>query len=157
MTKKEFDELIRESNERLAVCQQRLKAEFKLGSFKRFDLNQITSKLVFSDARGRAKVQADFQFVGTLSERPETWRWAWANDYLVPAMKRSSRKLRSFGERHGLARLVRDEWKADEQDAWNMTALAVNLLKAKGAYRAPFGGVRAFLLLTHVARSSVAA
>lgn len=156
MSEAEFYELVAKSREYLSRCQDRLKAEFNLGSYKHFDWNQTTGRLVFSDANHQPKVVADFQFIGTLSTTQKTWRWAWANDSLLPIVTSQILEVKRFGELHDVPPLVQEEWDADEVDGWDMTALAVNLLQAEGAYRAPGGNGLSFLLLTHVGCSSQA-
>jgi hypothetical protein len=156
MTEAEFYELVDKSREYLGACQRRLQTEFKLESYPRFDWSQDTGQLVFSDATGTARLVADFQFVGTLSTSPQTWRWAWANDSLLPAVTQAVLEVKRFGQMHELPPLLQEEWEAVEADGWDMTALAVNLLQAEGAYRAPGANGLSFLALTRVAWPQVA-
>ncbi len=41
-------------------------------------------------------------------------------------------------------------WPAQEEDGWEMAAVAAYLLKAEGVYRSPGGHIFSFLLLTDV-------
>src|SRR5258705_12040914 len=123
MTETEFYELVAKSREYLGACQRRLQTEFNLGSYKRFDWDQATGQLVFSDAAGAVQLVGDFQFVGTLSTKPQTWRWAWANDSLLPAVTKQVLEVKRFGEVHDIPPLVQEAWEADEADGWDMTAL----------------------------------
>ena len=157
MTEREFYELVKTSHAYLAERQNRLKSEFKIASYENFDWNQETGLLVFSDDKRRPQVTANFEFVGTLAKDPSTWRWAWANDSLVPQMKHAVQEVRRFGEAHDLPPLVQEQWEADEGDAWDMTALAVNLLQAQGAYRAPGANGLSLLVLTRLTWAEVAA
>ncbi len=157
MSEEEFYELVKKSRDYLAKCQARLKSEFAIESHKRFDWDQAQGQIVFSDAERRPRVLADFEFVGTLSKDPKTWRWAWANDSLLPAVKNSVLEVRRFGEVHDLPPLLKEAWEADEKDGWDMTALAVNLLQAEGAYRAPGENGLSFLLLKRLTWAPVAA
>src|SRR6266513_3377435 len=151
MTEAEFYELVSKSREYLGACQRRLKTDFKLESYQRFEWSQDTGQLLFSDATGATRLVADFQFVGTLSTSPQTWRWAWANDSLSPTVTKAVAEVKRFGEMHEIPPLLEEEWEADEADGWDMTALAVNLLQAAGAYRAPGANGHSFLALTRVA------
>ncbi len=157
MSEQEFYELVRKSRAYLAECQARLKSEFNIESYEYFDWNQPAGQIVFSDAKRRPKVVANFEFVGTLSKDPQTWRWAWANDSFLPAVKKSVLEVKGFGEAHDLPPLLQEQWEADEADGWDMTALAVNLLQSEGAYRAPGDNGFSFLLLTRLAWAPVAA
>ena len=46
-------------------------------------------------------------------------------------------KVREFGEAHDFPKLIVPEWTAEEVDGWEMSAIAADVIKAKGVYRAP--------------------
>ncbi len=75
----EQTELIRQSVDYLQERQDALAREFRLNDHKRWDWDQGTGQLVFSN-EGVAAVRADFQFVGSVSTRTNTWLWSWANE-----------------------------------------------------------------------------
>lgn len=132
----EYEQYLEEAYAQLQLRQDKLIQEYRLSTWERFDWNQDSQELVFSD-QGQPKVIAKIQFVGSFSNRSNTWRWAWANDSVVPGMKQDVARVKALGEQRGWKRLVTPQWDADEQDGWNMTAVAAHVLDAQGAYRTP--------------------
>ena len=135
--------------------QDRLRAEFQLGSWQRYDYDQEAGTLTFSSG-GRIGVVADIQMVGSTSKRGGTWLWAWANPSILENVKHSLADVRAYGETHGLDKLTTAEWPGDEYDGWDMTAAAAFILRAEGAYRAPDENGALFTLLQRIRRSAVA-
>src|SRR6185503_2120422 len=129
------------------ACQERLHREYRLSTWPRYDLSQVTGKLVFSE-EGVPRVSANFQFVGSLSNRSTTWLWAWANESMDPELRQSIEKVRAYGEAENLPLLTTPRLPANESDGWEMTAVAANLLQAQGAYRGGNGHLLTFVVLT---------
>jgi hypothetical protein len=90
-------------------------------------------------------VSAEPQIVGSIDRRAGRWLWAWANRSVDAALADDARKLRDLGEREDIPALVQPSLPAGEQDGWNMTALALQLFGAEGAYRAPAGDLLVFM------------
>lgn len=131
-----FKPYLRKAHAELRRRQDKLREEYRLSAWERYDWHQETEELVFSQD-GKAKVVAKVQFVGSVSQRSKTWRWAWANDTMLPGTKRDVLGVRALGQERGWHRLVTPQWAADEGDGWDMTAVAVYALGATGAYRSP--------------------
>jgi hypothetical protein len=142
-------ELVRRSVEYLRQRQDVLARDYHLNHHERYDWNQDSGQLVFSN-QGVPAVVADFQFVGSVSTRTNTWLWSWANESDLESVRSRIREVRAYGEEHRLLRLACAYWAAEEADGWNMAAVAAYLLKAKGAYRSPDGHRFTFLLMTDV-------
>ncbi|HEU0143419.1 MAG TPA: hypothetical protein VFQ47_01420 [Nitrososphaera sp.] len=131
-----------------ATC---LNEEYKLGSY-RWDLDQTTGKLVFSDG-GIPKVIADAQIVGSYSTYSHTWMWSWANETVDENMKKDMGKIKKYGEQHNFKELVTAKWECDEDYGWKMTAAAGYLLKAKRAYRGPIEDGYVYMLIMDINRA----
>jgi 2,4-dienoyl-CoA reductase-like NADH-dependent reductase (Old Yellow Enzyme family) len=129
--------------------QDALRTAFRLNDHERYDWDQDSGQLVFSSG-GVPAVIATFQFVGSLSTRTHTWLWSWANDSDIESVKSQARQVRAHGEEHRFLKLACAYWTADEFDAWEMTAVAAYLLKAKGAYRSPSDHLLSFMIMTDV-------
>lgn len=142
-------ELIRRSLEYLQDRQDALVRAYRLNSHERYDWDQGSGQLVFSN-QGLAAVRADFQFVGSVSTRTNTWLWSWANESDLEHVRAKTRQVRSYGEERRLLKLACAYWPAQEVDGWEMAAVAAYLLKAEGVYRSPHGHARTFLLITDV-------
>jgi hypothetical protein len=143
-TFEKYQNFIREAYSYLQSAQDAVKRDFLLGSYERFDWDQDTGTMVFSD-KGVAKVIVDIQFVGSISTFTNTWLWSWDNPSILPDVKERILEVRTFGERHGLSQLTTPYWSADEQDGWDMTAVSAKILHAKGAYRSPNTGLSYFI------------
>jgi hypothetical protein len=120
-----------------------------LGSFDRWDLDQEIGNLVFTKADG-TKVAAKAQIIGSFSTNDNSWLWAWDNPSIVDGMKDHARQVRSYGERQKIEKLTTRKWVGTEADAWAMTALAVKLTNAQGAYRGPAGKSYVFMTFGEV-------
>lgn len=129
--------------------QDQLSAKYDLVRFERYDWNQETSQLIFSED-GQARVVADIQCVGSISTRSGTWLWSWANRSIPESMKHGVRDVRAYGETHRYLKLASAAWAAEEAEGWEMTAITAYLIGAAGAYRAPGDRNFSFLAITDV-------
>lgn len=153
MTKEEFDKFEHEAHEYLKARQDILINEYGMGKYERWDYDQATGELIFSD-KGIAKLITKFQAVGSLSKISKTWLWSWANPSILENVKNEIYQVKEFGEQLGLKELTTAKWKADEIDAWAMTNITGRILEAKGAYRCPDETGYLFVVFTDVQRVS---
>lgn len=136
MTNEQYDSLIEAAYGYLRQQQEQTRLAFNIGSYELYDYDQETGKLVFS-SDGHARVITDFQAVGSVSTRSNTWLWAWANDSILPDVCQAAERARAFGESEQITEVMEPYWPADETDGWAMTALTAYLVQAKGGYRCP--------------------
>jgi len=144
-----WDVLLRDSRAYLEITQASLQNEFALADHERWDIDQDTGQLVFSDG-GIPTVVATIQFAGSYSTTSRTWLWGWANPSVRTALVEKLAAVRDYGERYDLAPLVEAKWDATEADGWDMVAVASYLLKTKGVYRPPAGSAIAFVVITDI-------
>ena len=151
MPREQYVDLLTRADSAMSVHQDRLQREYQLGAWPRFDYDEGTGILVFSQA-GVAKVLADIQFVGEVSRRDSVWTWAWQLPYVKPTLARAASTSRRYGWFHGIAPLRESPWHGDGVDGWEMTALTGWLAGAEGGYRAPSSdsATYTFLLLRNV-------
>jgi hypothetical protein len=125
--------------------QDAAKARWKLGGFPRWDFNDETRTITFSDQGPR--LVADVRMVGSYATTSQTFQWSWVlygkNDPLVDGVA----ELSGFGEVRGIERLATNWWECDIGEAWQMTAVAAYLLGCEAVYRAPFDDLYWFMLL----------
>ena len=131
-----FDSLSKKAYQYLFRQQDSCEAIYKIGGYEHWDYNQQTGKLIFSDS-GVKKLIIDYEDVGSVSVKSNTWLWAWGNTSIEERVKSKIGMVRDFGKKRGFNKLINSEWTADEYDGWEMTAIASYLMKAKGAYRVP--------------------
>lgn len=145
----QYDKLVAESRAYLNDVQQAAASTFRIGSYQRFFWDQDRETIEFSDM-GVVKVVARIQFVGSISNKTNTWLWSWANDSVLPGIRESLWAVKAYGERNDFWQLHVSKWEADETDGWTMTAIAAKLLKAKGAYRTQDGDGFTFMVYTDI-------
>ena len=67
-----------------------------------------------------------------------TWLWAWANVTTLPRQREKAAKLKELGGLTGFALFDdADTFEVDEPMAWELAAVSVKHLGARGCYRAP--------------------
>jgi hypothetical protein len=114
-------------------------AVWGLGKSERWDLRQSDGNLVFTFSDKTVTCEA--QIIGSFDKTKGTWLWAWDNPGVATNRTRASQQLRDYGFQHKYEKLTRAEWKATEEDAWQMVALATLICDAQGAYRGPAGDI----------------
>lgn len=140
---------VKEAYKFLSERQKALMEEYKLGDHERFDWDQGTSSLVFSND-GVPAVVAKVQFVGSVSTVSNTWLWSWANTSIVDEAKDQIYRVKDFGDKHGYDALTTEKWQGDEVDGWEMTSIAAFLLDAKGAYRTSSDNGFTYMVITDI-------
>ncbi|OAH09688.1 DUF6882 domain-containing protein [Streptomyces jeddahensis] len=115
-----------------------------LGSADRWGLDQRTGVITWTFPDKTATAPA--QILGSWSPSSSSWRWAWANESILPEMSRDACAVRDWAEAHGHDALAAPEVEADEQTAATLAALAVRITKATGFYRGR--GARSIAIIT---------
>lgn len=88
------------------------------------------------------------QILGSTTDRPRVWRWAWANESIDPAVAADSVAIRTIGEREGIeAFVVPDVPVGDDLPADAFALVASELVNADAYYRGPYTGGAAYILL----------
>lgn len=146
---KQWESFLGQCWEELVEKQEKLRSEYKIDVHKRWDWDQDTGELIFSND-GVPAVIAKFEFAGTLSTVSNTWLWAWANFHLMENVRQSIRKVYEFGDEHGYSILTASIWNSDENDGWEMAAVAAHLLNAHGVYRSPDESGFSYLVITDI-------
>jgi uncharacterized protein DUF6882 len=146
-----WESFVADCQDELHHKQELLKTEFALDTHKRYDWDQATGELVFSND-GVPAVVANTEVVGSVSTVSHTWLWSWANFHLLENVRTRVLAVRKLGERKGFPRLTVPKWRAETNDGWEMSAIAARVLDARGVYRAPGEGVFGYLVLTDARR-----
>jgi hypothetical protein len=147
----DLETLIDESNEYLIARNERMKSEFGISEYPRYDWDQWRGELVFS-RDGIPGVVGRIQFVGSVSTRSNTWLWAWANSSYVEPVRQASLRVREYGERAGVPKFTEAKWPAEEVDGWEMTAVTARFVGAKGGYRTPGDEGFTYMVLTDLSQ-----
>ncbi|HEV7402610.1 MAG TPA: hypothetical protein VGO11_06790 [Chthoniobacteraceae bacterium] len=157
MTDPEFDDFL---SARLAAYeekQQNLREQYGLGTYDRWDYDQTTERLKFSDEAGRVVVEATVIPIGTWSVQSDTWQWAWANPSMVePGRSRAAQLRGLFEATDGLDCFHAELFDCGEAQAWELAALAVDHLGAVGCYAGPAGPTIVFLAIVDIRKNDEA-
>jgi hypothetical protein len=134
-----------------ALCEKQdiLETAFSLSKHKRWDYDQETGLLVFSND-GVPAVFAEIEMIGSVSNKTDTWLWSWANFHFLENVRTCITAVRDHGETHGYSYLTVPKWPADEDMGWGVSAVAVQVLDAKGVYRVPSGSGFLFMAITAI-------
>ncbi|ESQ92417.1 DUF6882 domain-containing protein [Asticcacaulis benevestitus] len=119
---------------------------YGINDLPRYDYDVEAQQLTFSE-NGVVKVVADIQVVGTVS--PKDWLWGWANTHWPEPVVADLERVVSFGEENSIQELI-SGYVTDvdlNQLGWELTAVAVRVLDAVGAYRPPSETGALFLLI----------
>ena len=119
-------------------------------------VDQDTGKIVFTQRDGTTAT-CPVQIIGTYNTADGTWLWGWDHPSVQPPLDEHARKLRAYGQEHGIAPLTTRKLHCTEADAWDFAALACKLNDAEGAYRGPSGPTRVFMTFGNVTLSKPSA
>lgn len=150
----QYNVLIKQSREYLLKQQEIIKKQYGLGDYERMDYEQEAGKMIFTVKGGR-KVIMSFQVVGSISDRSNTWMWSWDNPYLLENVKEEMLKVKDYGAKNGLEKLITPMWPGNDDDGWEMTAIAAWVLNAKGAYSFLSDEMLIFVVFTDIKWSEV--
>ena len=151
MTDPEFDAFLAERLDALERKQAALTERFGLGTHARWDYDQPTGRLRFSDPAGRLAVEAAVTPIGSWSTAADTWQWGWANPSIVELGRSQSARLRGlFEATDGLECFHAELFDCDEEQAWQLVALSVDHLSAAGCYAGPAGAAVMFLAIDRI-------
>lgn len=131
---------------------KKLNKQFKLGSYDRWDADQETGKLIFSN-KGKPKVIASFQIAGSYSTYSNTWKWSWDNETVDAALKQEMNKVKEFGEKNQIKQLTTAQFDSPEDYVWTLASIAGQIIKAKGAYRGQIPDGFVYFLITDIKRA----
>ena len=138
MTEEEFEIFIAEAMQELQEKQEYLKSRYNLGTYSRWWFEQATSILQFYNENDDLGLEVDVIDIGSYSPESSTWLWAWANVSVLPELRQKSGMLKELSEVTGYDLFENyHTFRIDEDMAWEMAALSVKQLNAKGCYRAP--------------------
>lgn len=149
-----YDAWRHEAIHQLHAKNQLLNDQYRLGTWSRYDYDLEPGTLTFSEG-GTPKVVAQIQIAGTASAAAGNWLWAWGNKHWPAPLTAASLTARSFGQQHGICELMHDYVEDDDEDVnglgWGLTAAAVRVCQAQGAYRPPIdGGGGLFLMIRSI-------
>jgi hypothetical protein len=156
MTDEDFEDFVESSMDHLLAKQEDLKSKYGLGTFTRWHFDQATETLSFFDSAGKLALEADVIDIGSYASDSNTWKWAWSNESVLPALREKAEPLRKLQALTGIDIFGSESavTVADEEMAWELVAMSIRQLGALGAYRAPSSSkpLATFLAITRLMR-----
>jgi hypothetical protein len=149
----EFQAFIDQAMAELQAKQQALQDDFKLGEWPRWALDQETETLTFFDENDRVALEGSFIHIGSYSPKSDSWKWGWSNHSISLALREKALPLKRLKAITGFELFeFEGTFEVDEQMAWELAAMAVQLFNSVGCYRAPSAddGPRSFLAITEL-------
>ena len=108
-----------------------------------WSLDQGRGVLVLGDS-----LELPTQFLGSESERTNTWLWAWANPTVEPRLAERAESVRSIGHERGITALTDAQIDLDRVGGAHFLAMATTgALGANAYYRCPYEGGAAFVMI----------
>lgn len=147
-----WDSFVSSCCSELDIKQDQIERKFALSEHKRWDWDQGTGRLIFSND-GTPALIASIEFIGSVSTISDTWLWAWANFSLNVNVRSRVIKVSEFGEQEHFPHLKTSRWHASEHDGWHMAAVAAHVIGAVGVYRTPKENGASFLALMSIAKA----
>lgn len=146
-----FEELSQRAYAYLEEQQAFFQKKYNLDWYEDWFYDQLTGELTFSKNKIK-KLIINYEEVGSVSFKSNTWLWAWDNPHLEEKIKSEITMVKEYGETRSFEKLTTPKWQADEYDGWEMTAISAYLMQAKGAYRVPSsdGSLYSFMLFKEI-------
>src|SRR5262245_41461799 len=103
--------------------------------------------LIEFERKDGSLVRAPVQIIGSWNPRNSAFTWGWDHPSVHTRLRADAERTRWFGDKHGLPELTERTMKMSELDAWRLTAVAMKVNAAYGAYRGPTDGPVVFMTL----------
>lgn len=145
----EFEKFIDQSTDYLKAKNEEAKRYFGIGDYSRYEYDLFTGEIWWSD-HDDPKVRGKIIIVGSVSSKSNTWLWSWANPHFDDIELGEIERVREFGEKESISKLIEEKWDADDVDGWEMTSVAARLLESDGAYSSPNDNGGLYLLFNEL-------
>jgi len=131
----DYDLLLEQSMEELGIKTEAHDSIWQLGEAD-WNVDQDTGEIVFTSPKGMVAT-CPVQIIGTYNTLDGTWMWGWDNPSVDPALQRAAKRVRRYGKKHGILKLITHKLECTETEAWEFAAFACMLCQGQGAYRGP--------------------
>lgn len=110
----------------LLAYEHRLQLDEVLGETA-FAADVVEGTLRLEGTVGRS-IETQLHLLGTAAPGPATWLWSWANPGELPApVSQLARRLRAYGEEHGVPEFTEPERPLDGESTWRRLGIAAGL------------------------------
>lgn len=139
MTDDEFEQFLAQAKSELDRKQHSLEQTHGLGGHARWAFDQHEGRLQFLDQHGAIQLSADVVIIGSFVAASNSWRWAWANETIMPNLRAQSEALKALAQHTSMDLFAQQQTFVIDGEgmAWELAAMAVKQLGALGCYRGP--------------------
>ena len=102
------------------------------GKAERWGLDQTTGLIAWTFPDRIATAPA--QILASYNRPKGSWMWAWANESILPPLRRDAQRVHDWALDNGHPELAEPLLPADERRASDLSALAALITKAEGFY-----------------------
>lgn len=153
MNDEEFDQFVQQAHEEWDRKQDSLTKSFRLGKWDEYLYDTPSGELQFKDKAGKVQVQASTVALGSFSAKSGTWQWAWANKTNPPSVRKQSEQLKELFKVTGMDVFKMPTIEIDESMSWELVAMCVSHLDAKGSYAMPVGKLTVFVAIQEISKT----
>ena len=147
MTNDQFDAFVADSVRLVQETAGALNSRYGIGDFNKWDLDQESATLVFSnDSKKRAVCSV--AAIGSIAKG--AWRWAWANSSILPPLSVESSKLKALAETTGMDIFSNESLVIDDDMPWELCGMALKELGGLGVYRCGTSEPSLFVIIKSV-------
>jgi hypothetical protein len=136
MTDEQFDEFVDICYEELEIKQNNLSKVYGIGSYEEYWYDQIQRTLQFKNS-GKMELEFYIIFIGSWAHKKNTWMWCWANKSFTEECRKDAAALKELKIKTGYDIFDKEVFDCNEEMAYELTALGIKHLNARGMYRVP--------------------
>jgi hypothetical protein len=130
---------VQEATDELDGKQKLLEKKYRLGKWAEFAYDAKTGELQFKDKAATVQVRADTVQLGSYSAKDGIWQWTWANKSMPAGVRKKSEELKKLFKLTGMDVFKMPKIEVDESMVWQLAAMCVSHLDAKGCYHMSAG------------------
>lgn len=149
MNDEEFQEYIDNCFDELERKQQYLIDTFGFGSFDNFEYDFDKEELYLLKNE-EVLVKARIVPIGSFNTENGSWMWGWANEAFPVKLRNKSSRLKELETITGFEMFGNEMAEIDEDMAWEIAAMSLNLLGFEGVYRGPGKNTHYFYAMEQV-------
>jgi hypothetical protein len=147
MNSDEYEQWVAAARARLQAGMDAARERFGIGTHARYETDLEKATIRFFDASDVEQVRAEIQVAGSWSPGSGTWMWGWENESAPEAVVSKLGPIVEAGRDKDVKALQAHVVECDEGGAWDLAALAADIVDAPCVYRVGAARNRTFLLL----------
>ena len=144
-----LDEFLAHCSQQLEARQARMVRKFEFARCDRFAVDLEQGQLV-AECQGQAIATATTIPIATYEPNSTLWCWAWSQAELPESRRQEAMPIQGLAQKTGLQLFQAEQFKADAELVWDLTAVACEQLQAMGCYRLAHGNQYMMLALHNV-------